>query len=163
MTAPLRAAATPLSPPPPAPLRYAVVDLAALDLQRRTITRYVPPYADSLLSRDLPGRVRRVGPWLVRMGRIPRLTRIVEGLPPDLPWGYYVHSHLEFHSTRMVLRKLGRSGIGSAGVFRYWDPRVIEATLGAADLPLKHRLFEWIERIEAPDGRFDLRRTPPPQ
>jgi len=140
--------------------RYAVIDLAVADQMRPKVLGRLRTEAETLFARNASRKVLEVGPWLVRLSQAPDIQRSLDALDPELPWGYYVYAAIDIVSLRQTLRRFNLVRLPEDGqevLFRYWDPRVMRVFLQVANRDQRDKLFEFIDRIEAPDGSFDHR------
>jgi hypothetical protein len=137
--------------------RYAMIDLAVAEALRSQVAGLQPPVGETLFDRRADRRLLLVAPWLVRLSLAQDIGRRLEELGPSLPWGCYVYSTVDISSLRAALRRFNIARLPNSArkvLFRYWDPRVMRVFLAVANKAQRELLFEWIERIEAPDRSF---------
>ena len=106
----------------------------------------------------MPVELLAVGPWLADLARLPELRTAIGKLDGNAPWGYSVHASIDIVSLRHTLRRFNLVEMPEPRrtvLFRYWDPRVMRMFLEIATREQRALLFEFIDRIEGPGGKFD--------
>lgn len=142
----------------PSLFTYAVIDLAIAPEASPVVTGRQWYEAQPLFTPDTPIEVLAVGPWLANTAHLPELMPLLDGFESDLPWGYLVHASIDIVSLRRAFRRFNMVEIPDPrrmALFRYWDPRVMATFLDIATREQKTLLFEFIDRIEGPNGSFE--------
>ena len=142
--------------------KYAVVDLASAPQIYSHISPLLRSTAETLFVRKMPFRLLRNGPWLLKLSGSPQLEEAIIEVGAESHWGCFVHASIDIVSMRQTLRRFNLVQLPDAEtefLFRYWDPRVMRLFLEVATKEQRRRLFEFIDRIEAIDGSFDVRST----
>lgn len=140
--------------------RYVVIDLASIAELCPVIRRLRPSAAQPLFARTSAQELLDVGPWLVRLSNAPEVERTLANMSPEVPWGYYVQTSFDIISLRQTLRRFNMVRVAAPPrevLFRYWDPRVMRMFLEVADSRQRGAFFEFIDRLECPNGSFDAR------
>jgi len=141
------------------PFCYAVVDLATAEALRPMVDREHQSIATSLFSYSQPRALLQVGPYLVRLSKVPEIEVFLKNYGENVAWGYYIHSTFDISSLRQSLRYFNLVRLRSNRkevLFRYWDPRVIEVFFNVATPRQKKRFFDLIERVVIGSKCFDV-------
>ena len=144
-----------------APYKYTVVDLAVVPELTPVMRHQLRSVALPLLSQRAPDPVLDVGPWVVRHTKASDLAAQIDALATHLAWGFFVFTSVDLVSVRHTLRRFNLATLPDRKrpvLFRYWDPRVMATFLEVATPEQRARFFEFIDRVEAPDGSFNARR-----
>jgi hypothetical protein len=109
---------------------YAVLDGARDDLLVHWIRQTGAP-AWCLYSGKLHETLEAAAPWLLRLGRGHGYTAELFARGWGESWGFFLSSTADARAIRRQLRcnLLARSQTGRRLVFRYYDPRVLQAYL----------------------------------
>lgn len=139
------------------PHRFAVIDLAIAEGLRRPVMGLPRASAMPLFAWKMATAVLEVGPWLVRLADTREIDTALAVLGAERPWGYFVDSRETIVSLRQSLRRFNMATVPGAAkpvLFRYWDPRVMETFLRVATPEQREKLFDRIDRLHGPGGRY---------
>ena len=133
---------------------YAIVDGASCPTLRFKIYEH-KPISSCLWSGTLAPDIEEVAPYLVLLERDSQFTKwlIKNGIFNN--WNIFVTSALEPASFRKEIRKLQlvRSPEGKTTLFRFYDPRVLNAVIPVFEYDQLCEFFNGIDCVFVPDSR----------